>query len=239
MRLQVNIPDTHYALRTMYTAARTCYSKDSPIDIFYNSASIPCEEMLKLIDKVIDAGHLSTTEHFTFTILIEGVSRALTHQLVRHRLASYSQQSQRYCKLDEGFNYLIPEKIAANQELKEGFILAMNSLSDLYDVLVQEGIPSEDARAILPNACLSNIVVTCNFRQLMHICNERLCTCAQFEIRKLFQEITKQFVQQCPWSAKYLVPKCEVLGYCNEFPKRSCGRKPLKQNILYEKSIKK
>lgn len=232
MKVQVNIPDTHYALRTMYTAARTCYSKDSPIDIFYHSASIPQEEMLRLIDKVINAGHLSTIEHFTFTLLIEGVSRALTHQLVRHRLASYSQQSQRYCRLDDGFAYLTPDSISTNEELNDGFKRAMATLSDLYDVLIEEGIPSEDARAILPNACLSNIVVTCNFRQLMHICNERLCKCAQLEIRRLFQEITKQFINQCPWAKKYLVPKCEVLGYCNEFSTRSCGRKPLKQNVL-------
>ena len=232
MKAQVIIPDTHYALRVMYTAARTCYSKDSPIDIFYNSASISVEEMLRLIDKVIEAGHLSTTEHFTFTILIEGVSRALTHQLVRHRLASYSQQSQRYCKLDEAFSYLTPDSISNNEELNDGFKQVMATLSDFYDILVQEGIPAEDARSILPNACLSNIVVTCNFRQLMHICNERLCTCAQKEIRKLFLEITKQFIEQCPWAKKYLVPKCEVLGYCNEFSKRSCGRKPLKNDIL-------
>lgn len=240
MKVQVNIPDTHYALRTMYTAARTCYSKDSPIKIFYESASIPCEEMLKLMDKVINAGHLSTTEHFTFNILIEGVSRALTHQLVRHRLASYSQQSQRYCKADkEGFDYVIPDNIANVPMLKNNFETAMYSLSELYNILTENGILPEDARALLPNACLTNIVVTCNFRQLMHICNERLCTCAQKEIRSLFNEITRQFIKQCPWSAKYLVPKCEVLGYCNEFPKRSCRRKPLKQDILGEKSIKK
>lgn len=229
MRVQVNILDSHYALRIMYTAARTCYSKDSPIDIFYKSASIPVEEMLRLINKVFAAGHLSTAEHFTFNILIEGVSRSLTHQLVRHRLASYSQQSQRYCKLDDGFKYDIPDSIAANTELKDSFQQAMVTLSDLYDVMIEQGIKAEDARALLPNACLSNIVVTCNFRQLMHICNERLCTCAQTEIRKLFNEITKQFVQQCPWAKSYLVPKCEIFGFCNELPGRSCGRKPVKK----------
>lgn len=229
MRTQVNIIDSHYALRIMYTAARTCYSKDSPIDIFYKSASISLEEMLKLINQVFSSGHLSVAEHFTFNILIEGVSRSLTHQLVRHRLASYSQQSQRYCKLKDGFKYIIPDSIKTNEELKDSFERAMFTLSELYDVMIAEGIKAEDARALLPNACLTNIIVTCNFRQLMHICNERLCTCAQSEIRNLFNEIVKQFIKQCPWAKQYLVPKCEVLGYCNEIKGRSCGRKSTKK----------
>jgi len=234
MRVQVNILDQHYALRIMYTAARTCYSKDSPIDIFYHSASKSVEEMLDLINKVVSSSHLSITEHFTFNILIEGVSRALTHQLVRHRLASYSQQSQRYCKLEDGFKYIIPHSIEANDELKDGFKMAMATLSDLYDVMIEQGIKAEDARALLPNACSTNIVVTCNLRQLMHICNERLCTCSQLEIRQLFNEIVKQFVKQAPWTAEYLVPKCEVTGYCNESEKRTCGRKPLKNKEKFD-----
>lgn len=234
MKAQVIIPDTHYALRVMYTAARTCYSKDSPIDIFYSSASISIEEMLRLINKVIEAGHLSITEHFTFTILIEGVSRALTHQLVRHRHCTFSQQSQRYCKLDNHscFDYVEPQSITKNIILRNKFRQEMYSLSELYNILIENGIEPEDARFILPNACTSNIVLTCNLRELMHICNERLCTCAQNEIRRLFLEITKKFIEQCPWTKKYLVPKCDILGYCNEFSKRSCGRKPLKNDIL-------
>ena len=231
MRVQVISLDSHYADRIMYTAARTCYSKSSPIDIFYESASKSISDMEKVILKALDAGHLSISEHYSFNILIEGVSRVLTHQLVRHRHCTYSQQSQRYCKLADGFDYIIPDSIEANDELKDGFKMAMATLSDLYDVLIENGIKSEDARALLPNACSSNIVVTCNLRELMHICNERLCTCAQTEIRKLFNEITKQSIQHIPWLKRYLVPKCELLGYCNEIPNRSCGRKPLKNNL--------
>lgn len=231
MRVQVISLDSNYADRIMYTAARTCYSKSSPIDIFYESASKSIQDMEKVILKALDAGHLSISEHYSFNILIEGVSRALTHQLVRHRHCTYSQQSQRYCKLDEGFDYIIPDSIEANDELRDGFKMAMATLSDLYDVLIENGIKSEDARALLPNACSSNIVVTCNLRELMHICNERLCTCAQIEIRKLFNEIAKQSIQHIPWLKKYLVPKCELFGYCNEIPNRSCGRKPLKNNL--------
>lgn len=228
MKVQVLSIDSNYAERIMYTAARTCYSKDSPINIFYNSASKTSQQMQNVILKALDAGHLSICEHYSFNILIENVSRVLTHQLVRHRHCTYSQQSQRYCKLDKGFDYIIPESINSNEELKEGFNRAMFTLSELYDIFVNEGIKPEDARYLFPNACSTNIVVTCNIRELMHICNERLCTCAQLEIRRLFNEIVKQCINHIPWLSKYLVPKCEILGYCNELKNRSCGRKPLK-----------
>lgn len=228
MKIQVLQPDHHFIDRLLYTAARTCYSKDSPINIFYHSAGKSCEEMEKVIFKALDAGHLSIAEHYQFNILIEGVSRALTHQLVRHRHCTYSMQSQRYCKLDKGFDYIIPESINNNEELKEGFDRAMFTLSELYDILINEGIKAEDARYLLPNACATNLVLSCNLRELMHICNERLCTCAQSEIRHLILEIKNQVIKYIPWTDKYLVSKCENLGYCNEIPGRSCGKKPLK-----------
>ena len=235
MKVQVLSLDSHYAIRIMYTAARTCYSNKSPIQIFYDSASKTIEEMQKTISKALDANHLSIAEHYQFNILIEGVSRALTHQLVRHRHCTFSQQSQRYCKFENGFDYIIPFSIECKPELKEGFKLAMHSLSELYDVLIQEGIKAEDARYLFPNACCTNIVLTCNLRELMHICNERLCTCAQLEIRSLFNEITKQAIKDIPFMSKYLVPKCEKLGYCNEITTRSCGKKPLKNNDNFYK----
>lgn len=232
MKVQVISLDSHYATRIMYTAARTCYSKESPIKIFYDSASKTREEMLKVIYKALDAGHLSIAEHYQFNILIEGVSRALTHQLVRHRHCTFSQQSQRYCKADkEGFEYVIPDDIANIPVLKNNFEVAMYSLSELYNILTENGINSEDARAVLPNACSTNLVLTCNLRELMHICNERLCTCAQAEIRRLFNDIKNQVIKDISWTGKYLVPKCEKLGYCNENAKRTCGRKALKKII--------
>ena len=232
MKVQVLTIDYHFLDRLLYTAARTCYSKDSPIKIFYDSAAKSFEQMEKVIFKALDAGHLSIAEHYQFNILIEGVSRTLTHQLVRHRHCTFSQQSQRYCKLDKGFDYLIPNSIKQNPELEEGFKIAMNSLSDFYDILITEGIKPEDARFILPNACSTNLVLSCNLRELMHICNERLCTCAQVEIRHLILDIANQVISWVPWSKKYLVSKCEILGYCNEIPGRGCGKKPLKNNKI-------
>lgn len=233
MKVQVISLDSQYATRIMYTAARTCYSKESPIKIFYDSASKTQEDMLKVIYKALDAGHLSIAEHYQFNILIEGVSRALTHQLVRHRHCTFSQQSQRYCKANkEGFDYVIPDNVANIPVLKNNFEVAMYSLSELYNILTENGIQPEDARAVLPNACATNLVLTCNLHELMHICNERLCTCAQIEIRKLFNEIVNQAVKDMPFIKKYLVPKCEKLGYCNEISNRSCGRKPIKKIMI-------
>ena len=123
MKVQVISLDSQYAVRIMYTSARTCYSKESPIKIFYDSASKTQEDMLKVIYKALDAGHLSIAEHYQFNILIEGVSRALTHQLVRHRHCTFSQQSQRYCKTENGFDYVIPDSVKNNSDLKDGFDL--------------------------------------------------------------------------------------------------------------------
>ena len=229
MKVQVISLDSHYATRIMYTAARTCYSKESPIKIFYDSASKTREEMLKVIYKALDAGHLSIAEHYQFNILIEGVSRALTHQLVRHRHCTFSQQSQRYCKTEKGFGYVVPDSINNNSKLKKDFDVCMVVLSKFYDTLIEEGIKAEDARSVLPNAATTNLVLTCNLRELMHICNERLCTCAQAEIRRLFNDIKNQVIKDISWTGKYLVPKCEKLGYCNENAKRTCGRKALKR----------
>lgn len=230
MRSQVLQLDYHFTDRLLYTAARTCYSKESPIDIFYHSADKSFDDMEKVIFKALDAGHLSISEHCNINILIEGVSRALTHQLVRHRHCTFSQQSQRYCKMDKYkcFDYIEPDTIAKNIVLRNKFRQEMYNLSELYNILIENGIQPEDARAVLPNACSTNIMITCNLHELMHICNERLCTCAQKEIRTLILNIKNQVIKMIPWMNKYLVPKCELLGYCNEIPNRSCGRKKLK-----------
>lgn len=218
-------------LRKMWVAARTCYSKKSPIELYQESLNKTDEQLSNFINKVFSFGHLSISEHCNFTCLISGVSRSLTHQLVRHRPASYSQQSQRYCNFEEGFDYIIPDKIKNNEELKQGFDICMKSLQDIYNIFINAGISQEDARAILPNACSTNIVVTFNLRELMHICNERLCTCAQLEIRKLFNEIKRQVIKQLPLSEQYLVPKCDLVGFCNESKERCCGRHKTKKEL--------
>ena len=156
-----------------------------------------------------------------------------THQLIRHRICNISQQSQRYVEFKDGiFEYVTPSKIKNNEEALKVFEDTMGTLSEAYKKLVDLGLPAEDARAVLPNACATNLTWSCNLRELMHVCNERLCTCAQQEIRQLVTEIKNATIKQLPFMKPYLVPKCEMLGYCNENPKRSCGRKYTKDVVF-------
>ena len=209
-------------LKTIYTACRTCYSADSPYNIY--TASDDEEKMLKLIERVVSSGHYSTIEHIQVTFAISNISRACTHQLVRHRHMSFSQKSQRYVKEKGQFDYLIPPTIEKNEELKKKFIDFMEVISEKYTEFIEAGIPAEDARAVLPNACATSIVASLNLRELIHIANLRLCTRAQTEIRMMVKAMCDELVKVEPWLKPYLVPKCERLGFCDE--DKSCGRKP-------------
>ncbi len=183
----------------------------------------------KIMKHCIKSGHTSVTEFCDFTFHIEGVSRALSHQLVRHRLASYAQRSQRYCS-EGGFKYVTPKSIKDNPAADTIYEQLMNNLRFNYDLLQQLGIPNEDARMILPNACETQIEVKMNLRALMNFMNERLCACAQWEIRELARLMKKAIIEQVPELEHYLVPKCEKngkeFGACNESKSRSCGRHP-------------
>ena len=218
-------------LRTIYTACRTCYSADSPINI-YDKAEDE-EKMLKLISRVISSGHYSTIEHIQISFAISNVSRACTHQLVRHRHMSFSQKSQRYVKEKGQFDYLTPPTIERNSELKEKYNSFMAKISEFYEELTEAGIPAEDARFILPNATSSSLVTSLNLREMIHLANIRLCTRAQDEIRLLVRLMCNELVKQEPWLKPYLVPKCERLGYCDE--DKSCGRMPTKEELLKDK----
>ena len=209
-------------LKTIYTACRTCYSALSPYEI-YNSTDDE-EKMLNLIEKVVASGHYSTIEHIQVTFAISNVSRACTHQLVRHRHMSFSQKSQRYVKEKGQFDYIIPPTIARDEKLKKKFENFMGEISKVYCEFTEAGIPAEDARAVLPNAAASSIVASLNLREMIHLANLRLCTRAQYEIRTMIKMMCDELVKVEPWLKPYLVPKCERLGYCDE--DKSCGRKP-------------
>jgi len=208
-------------LKTVYTACRTCYSASYPIDI-YNSTDDE-EKMLKLIERVISSGHYSTIEHIQVSFAISNVSRACTHQLVRHRHMSFSQKSQRYVKEKGEFDYIIPPTIERDEELKAKFEAFMGEIAAKYQEFVEAGIPAEDARAVLPNAAASSLVCSLNLRELIHIANLRLCTRAQYEIRTMVKMMCDELVKVEPWLKPYLVPKCERWGFCDE--DKSCGRK--------------
>ena len=213
-------------LRTIYTACRTCYSADIPSNIFDNAPDN--EKMLKLINKVISSGHYSTIEHIQISFAISNVSRACTHQLVRHRLMSFSQKSQRYVKEKGQFDYIIPPTINRNPELKAKFEEFMACISEKYLEFTESGIPAEDARFVLPNAAASSMVASLNLREMIHIANLRLCSRAQYEIRTLVKSMCAELVKEEPWLKSYLVPKCVRMGYCDE--DKSCGRMPPKKS---------
>jgi len=224
----------------IYTACRTCYAEGTPQDQYKltqeeMTGAVGWEKKWKLINHVISSGHHSTLEHASFTFLISGVSRALSHQLVRHRIGvSFSQQSQRYCRFDNGFEFVTPYTIAKDTEALYKFNEAMNYLNNAYQILLDCGIPAEDARMVLPNACCTNLTVTLNLRALIHLANERLCTCAQTEIRELTRKMVMLIINQLPELKEYLAPKCHQLGYCPEDSRRTCGRRPLRKQALQE-----
>ena len=189
----------------------------------------------KILKHCIKSGHTSVTEFCNFTFHIEGISRATSHQLVRHRMASYAQRSQRYCS-EDGFEYVTPNSIYNNKEAWEIYASLMRDIRKAYKDLQELNIPNEDARMVLPNACTTCIEINMNLRSLMHFMNERLCSCAQWEIRKLAMEMRKAILEQVPELEPYLVPKCEKngkeFGACNESKKRSCGRHPTVAEIF-------
>ena len=196
----------------------------------------------KIMKHCIKSGHTSVTEFCDFTFHIEGVSRALSHQLVRHRMASYAQRSQRYCS-ENGFGYVTPKTIKPGSPAEVIYKDAMDYLSDTYKRLQELGIPNEDARMVLPNACETQIEVKMNLRALMNFMNERLCSCAQWEIRELAMKMRNAVIEKVPELAEYLVPKCEKygkeFGFCNESKSRTCGRHPRLKEIFdcYNQSI--
>lgn len=153
-------------------AARVCY------------ASEPKGNRGKFLQKLIQAGHGSILEHASATFLVEGISRACSHQLVRHRIASYSQRSQRYVN-EDGFEYIIPESVANDPPCLAGFYEVMRVLQKAYQVMIDSGVPKEDARFVLPNACCTTIMVTMNFRELRHFFTVRCNPKSQWEIRQL------------------------------------------------------
>ena len=212
--------------RTVAMAARLCYSPAGAEEL---SEKMTDEQVTKLVEKIISMGHASTMEHVTFTFAIEGISRVLTHQLVRHRIASYSQQSQRYVS-EHDFEYILPPSIAENDEAKAKFENLMHTIRQTYDELVAMDIPKEDARYVLANATETKIITTFNARSLMNFFELRCCTRAQWEIRKLANLMLKEVSKVAPNIFDDAGATCKK-GYCLE-GKMSCGLAPTLQSLI-------
>ncbi|MGN8913224.1 FAD-dependent thymidylate synthase [Anaerofustis butyriciformans] len=230
-------------VKTVAMAAKLCYSKVGVEDI---SEKISNEDAEKFVKMLMGFSHMSPLEHISFSFAIEGVSRTLTHQLVRHRIASYSQQSQRYVDENE-FDYIIPPQIEKDEEalkvFEESMSMIQSSYEKLRDVLTknvtkqimdEDGLEesearkkavklaNEDARFVLPGACETKIITTMNARQLLHFFEERTCVRAQWEIRELATQMLKLVKEVCPVIFDNAGPGC-VKGGCPE-GKMTCGK---------------
>lgn len=261
---------TENPIDIMWTAARTCYSEKSPIEIWENDvignkainqqlpAGINSKEYIEfkksankneeeitekhwnLVKKVLSSGHQSIAEYVNFVFAVEGVDRALTHQFVRHRHATFSQQSQRYVEIKESFDTLSELFENPKTDKDEDYLYSVadkyfvDVTKDNYRLYIQPllsylhsiklGMKPEEARKFLINATKTNLVFGTNLRELMYTCGLRLCTRAQLPIRTLFREIVNCVKEKDERIGSLLVPKCDTYGFCNE--EKSCGRKP-------------
>jgi thymidylate synthase (FAD) len=226
-----------YYVPLIYTACRTCYSELDPDEIFRRAVDgeIDQHKMQKLIAGVIESGHGSTIEHIVFTFGISGVSRTLSHQLVRHRAGvAFDQQSQRYVKF-KGAATMLPATIEdGDPDLRRRYEDQVDGALGLYGEMLAAGVPGEDARFVFPNATRTNLVMTANLRALIHMSGLRLCTMAQWEIRRLFQLIRHEIFGISPFLGSFLAPKCVPLGYCDEMGNKDehCPIRPHKDNVL-------
>lgn len=233
-------------------AAKTCYSSMDLDDLMRKFTDA---ERLKLIKSLEDSKHESPFEHVSITFAISNISRACSHQLVRHRIASFSQRSQRY--VDEtGFNYFVPVNINSSKNIKEYYTHFMNKVGVIYEELkedllnyfieeyrkVQNKEPDathirafkkmagEEARYVLPNACSTQLVMTMNVRSLWNFFNLRCCNRAQAEINELAWEMLRQCKKRWPLLFEHAGPDC-MNGICKEKPGFSCGRPPFEKMV--------
>ena len=180
--------------RVCAAAAASCYSGSGASDLH---GTMSDKKVRRLLMHTVGKGHHSVVEHAVFTFSVEGVSRALTHQLVRHRIASYSQQSQRYVRFDEA-TYVTPPEVEKRKGAREVFDATVETTWDAYRRLVDEGVPEEDARFVLPNAATTNITLTMNARELIHFFRLRCCLRAQWEIRRVAQKMLEECKRVAP-----------------------------------------
>lgn len=205
--------------RVVAMSARLCYS---PIGAEELAENMSTEQVENLVTKIVNLGHASTLEHVSFTFAIEGVSRVLTHQLVRHRIASYSQQSQRYVS-EHAFEYILPPTVAQIPAAQAKFEALMDDIRKTYDELVELGVHREDARYCLANATETKIVATMNARALRNFFALRCCNRAHWEIRALANEMLAQVKTAAPLLFKNVGAACVATGKCPEAA-MTCGK---------------
>jgi len=219
MKLAVNLlssspePD-----RIVAAAARLCYSDVSAEELL---GGLESEKIRGFLKHLRESGHLSPFEHVSFTFAVDGISRVCSHQLVRHRLASYSQQSQRYVAMT-GPDVVVPPSIRDEPGLKERFIELVAACHKAYGEFIEKGVPREDARYLLPHGWQTRLVMTMNARELHHFFRLRLCRRAQWEIRELARRMLALVRCEAPLLFDLAGPDCLVDGECGE--SNPCGK---------------
>ena len=209
---------------TVALGARLCYSRATIDDL---TQRVSAKDQTSFVQKIMGMGHESVLEHASFTFGVEGVSRVLLAQLTRHRLASFSVQSQRYVSYEDGFGYIMPPKIAAlGQEAQDEYCRQMQQMHEWYcqwqeKLGTGEG-SNEDARFVLPGACETRLMMTMNVRELRHFFSLRMCSRAQWEIRALATEMHRLCMEVAPALFADAGPGC-LRGACPEGAK-SCGK---------------
>lgn len=204
--------------KTCAIAGRLCYSAVGIEELKEKLTQDKIEDILK---RIIKSGHLSVLEHASFSFGVEGVSRALLAQLTRHRIASFSVQSQRYVKFKNGVDFVVPPSIAKNEELLKKYNEFLKLSEQYYKDFLEAGILAEDARYVLPNASSTKIVITMNARELRHFFALRCCNRAQWEIRDMACRMLKLARGVAPVLFNDAGPDCLTVG-CTEMS--PCGK---------------
>ena len=220
---------TPEAAKVVAASAKLCYSASTAAELFED---LDEQKITGFLNGLRKSGHASPFEHANFTFAIEGLSRVATHQLVRHRMASYSQQSQRYVSMSEQF-CIMPESVKNNAEARALFEAQTKAAAECYKKLVELGVEKEDARFILPHGMETRIVVTMNARELHHFFAVRLCKRAQWEIRELARQMCKLAREAAPQLFTMAGPSCITQGRCTEA--HSCGKPYASMEQMLEK----
>jgi thymidylate synthase (FAD) len=210
----------------VYAAARCCYDDVDMTDESYSLESFHQKDISKLVNHLYLSGHTSTFEHVSFTFAVNGISRVCSHQLVRHRIGvSYSQQSQRYIKMNTNKNMedvVVPPSIKNKQSAYDLYRASVDTATSIYHSLISMGIPKEDARYVLPHSWNTQLSITMNARSLLHFFNVRLCKRSQWEIRELARRMYQEVRYVAPLLFNFVGPSCIVEGKCKEV--KSCGQ---------------
>jgi thymidylate synthase (FAD) len=217
------------------SAGRLCYAPVSAAEL---KAAMGDDDVARLARGLVRSGHMSALEHASFTFAVDGISRACSHQLVRHRVASYSQQSQRYVRFGTDGGFVMPPSVAGSSEAQAVFLEAMENARRSYERLVELGLAEgrksesvyEDARFVLPNAAETKIVVTMNARELRHFFSLRCCRRAQWEINRLAWAMRHLVTSVAPLLFENAGPGC-MTGGCPE-GKMTCGEPYTTEEIL-------